>query len=119
MSDTPKISMRGVHKAFGRKVVLNGVLSGQLERSGILAYVDDLIAADRDGLRPWLMRIHGIHLRIDEDPIRRGGRVGLLWRATGLERQYRCDRDQTALSEYWTHPTPPGLDVRRADGRGP
>ena len=25
MSDTPKISMRGVHKAFGRKVVLNGI----------------------------------------------------------------------------------------------
>ena len=25
MSDTPKISMRGVHKAFGKKVVLNGI----------------------------------------------------------------------------------------------
>ena len=55
---------------FARKIVLNRVLSGQFECAGILANVNDLVAADRDGLRPWLLRIHGIDLRIGEDPIR-------------------------------------------------
>ena len=84
---------------LARKVVLNSVFSGQFERAGILANVDDLIAADRDSLRPRLLRIDGIHLRIGEDPIRIGSPIGLLRRATGLEHQYRGDRDQTALSE--------------------
>jgi hypothetical protein len=84
---------------LARKVVLNRVFSGQFERAGVLANVNDLIAADRDGLRPWLLRIHGIHLRIGEDPIRIGSPIGLLRRATGLERQYRGDCDQTAPSE--------------------